>query len=113
MIGIAPVMKTVDEITKDIEAAISERRARIRDLEAEIVQLEAKRPLPAPVRADQTARENSVMALVSVGASNKEIADKLRISDTTVKAHVRTILGKLHVRNRAEAAAVIAKSTAT
>ena len=113
MIGIAPVVKTVDEIAQDIEAAISERRARIRDLETEIAQLEAKRPLPGLVRADLSGREASVMSLVSAGASNKEIARKLNISETTVKAHLRSILTKLHVKNRAEAAAVVAKSTAT
>ena len=112
MIGIAPVMKTVDAITQDIEAAISERRARMKELEAEIIQLEAKRPLPTPLRADLSCRETSVIQLVSIGASNKEIAGKLKISETTVKAHMRSILTKLHVKNRAEAAAVVAKGTA-
>ena len=110
MNGIAPVLKSVEEISQDIETAITERRALIKDLEIEIIQLEAKRPLPVPFRADLSEREKTVMGLVTVGASNKEIADKLRISETTVKAHMRTILGKLHVRNRAEAAAIVAKS---
>jgi DNA-binding NarL/FixJ family response regulator len=53
-------------------------------------------------------REQEVLRLVAKGASNKEIADRLFISETTVKAHLRTILEKLHARNRAEAVALAA-----
>jgi DNA-binding NarL/FixJ family response regulator len=53
-------------------------------------------------------REQEVLHLVAQGASNKEIADRLFISETTVKAHLRTILQKLHARNRAEAVALAA-----
>ncbi len=54
-------------------------------------------------------REREVLQLVAQGGSNKEIATKLFISETTVKAHLRRILDKLHVKNRAEA---VAKATA-
>ncbi len=50
-------------------------------------------------------REKRVMQLVAQGSSNKEIAATLSISETTVKAHLRAILEKLHVKNRAQAAA--------
>jgi two-component system NarL family response regulator len=53
-------------------------------------------------------RENEVLQLVAQGASNKEISIRLFISETTVKAHLRAILEKLHARNRAEAVAVAA-----
>ena len=53
-------------------------------------------------------RESEVLQLVAQGASNKEIATKLFISETTVKAHLRTILEKLHAHNRAEAVALAA-----
>ena len=54
-------------------------------------------------------REREVLQLVAQGGSNKGIATKLFISETTVKAHLRSILEKLHVKNRAEA---VAKATA-
>jgi DNA-binding NarL/FixJ family response regulator len=52
-----------------------------------------------------TEREMEVLALVADGASNREIAEALFISENTVKYHMRHILGKLHLRNRAEAVA--------
>lgn len=52
-------------------------------------------------------RERQVMQLVARGASNKEIATELFISETTVKSHLRTILEKLQVKNRAQAVALV------
>ncbi len=51
-------------------------------------------------------REKEVLCLVAQGASNKEIATQCYISETTAKAHLRRILEKLDVKNRAQAAAV-------
>jgi DNA-binding NarL/FixJ family response regulator len=51
-------------------------------------------------------RETEVLQLVAQGSSNKEIASQLFISETTVKAHLRSILEKLHVKNRAQAVAL-------
>ncbi len=53
-----------------------------------------------------TPREKEVLQLASAGASNKEIAEKCYISVTTVKAHFRSILGKLEVKNRTGAVAL-------
>jgi two-component system nitrate/nitrite response regulator NarL len=52
-----------------------------------------------------TPREQEVMTLVTEGLSNKQIATLLGIRDATVKNHVHSILGKLRVRRRGEAAA--------
>jgi DNA-binding NarL/FixJ family response regulator len=51
-----------------------------------------------------TTREMDVLALVANGASNKEIAKKLNVSEPTVKAHLRNVLSKLHMKNRSQAA---------
>jgi DNA-binding NarL/FixJ family response regulator len=51
-----------------------------------------------------TPREREVLQKISKGLSNKEIALSLSISEHTVKAHVTSILSKLHLQNRFQAA---------
>jgi DNA-binding NarL/FixJ family response regulator len=51
-----------------------------------------------------TERELAVLRLVASGASNSDIADKLLISVNTVKSHLRSILEKLQLENRTQAA---------
>jgi DNA-binding CsgD family transcriptional regulator len=53
-----------------------------------------------------TPREHQVLRLLAEGASNREIAEVLVISEKTASVHVSHILGKLGARNRAEAAAI-------
>ncbi|MCL5265416.1 MAG: response regulator transcription factor [Chloroflexi bacterium] len=52
-----------------------------------------------------TEREKEVLQLVITGATNKEIASMLFISENTVKNHLCNILDKLHLQNRIQAAA--------
>ena len=51
-----------------------------------------------------TDREIEVLELVVEGASNKDIAQQLHVTRNTVKMHLRSILEKLHVQNRVQAA---------
>ena len=53
-----------------------------------------------------TARERDVLALVSAGATNREIGEQLHMAEKTASVHVSRILAKLNVRSRTEAAAV-------
>jgi DNA-binding NarL/FixJ family response regulator len=64
-----------------------------------------------PATAEQTPealtpREQEVLELLVQGAtSNRELAARLVVSENTVKYHLRNILGKLHLRNRAQVVA--------
>jgi len=61
----------------------------------------AEKPLsPDPL----TKREVEVLQVLAKGKSNRDIADELCISETTVRTHVSNILGKLHLASRTEAA---------
>lgn len=55
--------------------------------------------------ADLSERELEVLRLIAKGDSNATIAEKLVISEKTVKGHVSNILGKLHMLDRTQAAA--------
>ena len=50
-----------------------------------------------------TRREKDVLLLVTQGESNKSIADKLVLSEVTVKSHLNSIFKKLNVTNRTQA----------
>lgn len=58
----------------------------------------------APGAAALTARQHAVLDLIRQGASNKQVAYRLGVTEATVKAHLTTIFRVLGVANRAEAA---------
>lgn len=68
-----------------------------------------RRRAPDGVVPGLTLRETEVLCLVSRGLSNADIAEKLFLSEHTVKRHVANILTKLHVTSRAAAAAHAAR----
>ena len=66
---------------------------------------ELARPAALPPATDPlTARELAVLQLIARGLGNQEIADQLAISEATVRSHVSSILGKLHLASRTQAA---------
>ncbi|MBV8718183.1 MAG: response regulator transcription factor [Chloroflexi bacterium] len=63
------------------------------------------REVRAPDRPDRlTERETDVLRLISVGLSNKEVARRLNIGEGTVKTHVSSVLNKLGLQSRTQAA---------
>jgi DNA-binding NarL/FixJ family response regulator len=59
--------------------------------------------------ASLTEHEHKILALIAEGKTNKEIAQEIFLSDKTVKNYVSSILSKLNLRRRSEAAAFIAR----
>jgi two-component system response regulator DevR len=58
-----------------------------------------------------TDNENKILLLIAEGKTNREIAAEVYLSDKTVKNYVSSILSKLNLRRRSEAAAYIARRT--
>lgn len=63
-------------------------------------------PVLRELEQEPTAREIEVLQLVSDGLVNREIGQRLFLSEETVKSHVRHLLAKLQARSRAHAVAV-------
>ncbi len=84
--------------------------APITNMVAERILLEFRKMSAMLQEADEyreqlTPKEIETLELLIRGDSNKEIADVLNISESTVKLHLRTIMQKLHIQNRTQLAA--------
>jgi DNA-binding NarL/FixJ family response regulator len=64
----------------------------------------AVEPAIDPAWAELTPREQEILQLIAQGASNREIAQQLYISEKTVKNHITSLLSRLGLRDRTQAA---------
>jgi DNA-binding CsgD family transcriptional regulator/GAF domain-containing protein len=102
----------VMQAMRSVEAVLDELASTEIDLATreETTALAVSRPVrpsvterPAVLEKLLTSREMEVLALMATGATNERIAQRLVIATGTVKSHVKQILRKLRVENRAEA----------
>jgi DNA-binding NarL/FixJ family response regulator len=81
-----------------------------RRLVSEFARLRPTLPPRPDALEELTPREVEVLRLVAEGMSNGEIAERLVVSDETVKTHVSRVLSKLHLRDRTQAVVVAYES---
>ncbi|MFF8780816.1 response regulator [Streptomyces sp. NPDC015140] len=96
------------DITRAIRAAgagqsVLDREVQNRLLATARASTPAPGPAGQPLPADLTPREREVLALIGQGLSNRGIAEKLFISEATVKTHINNLFAKSHIQDRAEA----------
>jgi len=94
---------SADELAQAIRAAHAGRATLSSEAAQALVQAAAQPPTPGH---DLTERERDVLALLVEGLNNRQIADNLVVSPSTIKSHVSHILAKLGVASRTEAAAL-------
>jgi NarL family two-component system response regulator LiaR len=94
---------TADELANAIRAAKNGKRILGSEAADALVHILTS---PPPAGHDLTEREREVLALMTEGLNNKQIADRLFLSVSTIKFHVGSILTKLGAGSRVEAVAL-------
>ena len=74
-----------------------------KDVTRKLLHPEKAKSSPWPDHEVLTDREREILCLVAQGFSNREIADQIYVSASTVTTHLRNIFGKLSLKNRVEA----------
>lgn len=99
-----PKTADVDQVVASVRAAARGESLLDPRIAARLVrEVRDTRPLRGPLN-HLSPRETQVLALLARGKSNREIARTLAITEETVKAHVSSILAKLHLADRTQAA---------
>lgn len=97
---------SADELAASVRRAVDGQPSLSPEAAQVLIQKVNEPPLPGQ---DMTEREREILALMVEGLSNNEIADRLIVSQSTVKFHVSNVLSKLGVASRTEAVALAVK----
>lgn len=92
-----------EELVAQVEASINQSIRMIRH-QASLSTLDESSRIQVPNNVELTPTERKVVELVAQGMSNKEIAEKLNVSQRTVESHVSNMLNKTSLHNRTELA---------
>lgn len=93
--------KLVDALHRAVKGEVTlHPRVAVRVLQ----NIRGENPESEPIFTELTERELDVLKLIASGLANSQIAEKLVISENTVKGHVSNILSKLHMADRTQAA---------
>ncbi|MFJ6464754.1 response regulator [Streptomyces sp. NPDC091387] len=93
------------DITRAIRAAAAGQSVLDREVQNRLLQtVRTKPPAPGqPLPGDITPREREVLTLIGQGLPNRAIAEKLFISEATVKTHINNLFAKADIKDRADA----------
>jgi LuxR family maltose regulon positive regulatory protein len=97
------VVLQTEKLTKSAQNFIKEIFQILESMNTYNLEIPEERIEDLSTAASITAREQEVLRLLSDGRSNREIADSLSISESTVKTHLVNIYSKLGVNNRVQA----------
>jgi DNA-binding NarL/FixJ family response regulator len=100
-----------EELLKAISEVLSGGAPMTSEIARMLVEAFQKKPANVVPSDGLTQRESEILVLLSEGLSNKEIASRVNISYDTVRAHLRHIYEKLHVRGRTQAVRKYLKSS--
>ena len=104
------------EFERVLQGVVTNEPLLSKGLAARILDEFARLARTGPVRQPEdvlTRREHEVLQLLAAGQTNREIASALVISENTVGFHVKNILRKLHLENRAQAAVYATRASLT
>jgi NarL family two-component system response regulator LiaR len=95
---------SADELARAIRSAVAGRATLAPEAAQALIHV--NRAIYQSSRFDLTEREKEVLALMTEGLNNLEIADRLIVSRSTIKFHVSSVLAKLCATSRTEAVAI-------
>lgn len=94
-----------EEIARALHQAVAGHMTLAAPLQARLLAAAATPDLPARAELPDglTAREAQVLGLIGAGLTNREIAERLIVSEATVKTHINHVFAKIDARDRAAA----------